>query len=244
MVQCETAAGYPMGRCLGPLHARDGFNSLASLGFINAGIPRMRSLLGRSLVYRCAPLVVLALALTWDAAVLAQPAPASGGLHVTSPPAVLNDPTVMRCRMLAARRVDPKLDSISTAVETAAMMFNLGPVFDAVSVCRAALATYPNEPKVIIAHYNASEALSILALGLKFPDSEEQALALALQAAQKPENSTGLGGQMLGFFLGSAYEYGVGTKPDRPAAMKWYALAAAAGDPISKRELARLQSIK
>jgi TPR repeat protein len=50
--------------------------------------------------------------------------------------------------------------------------------------------------------------------------------------------------QMMGFFLGSAYEYGVGTRPDRAAAMKWYAVAAEAGDPISKRELARLQGAK
>jgi TPR repeat protein len=49
---------------------------------------------------------------------------------------------------------------------------------------------------------------------------------------------------LLGFYLGSAYEYGVGTRPDRAAAMKWYAFAAEAGDPISKRELMRLQGTK
>jgi TPR repeat protein len=87
-----------------------------------------------------------------------------------------------------------------------------------------------------------SEALSVLALGLKFPDSEEEALALALKAAAN--ETDGIIKQMLGFYLGSAYEYGVGTKPDGAAAMKWYAVAAAGGDAISRRELTRLQAAK
>src|SRR5205085_1564100 len=99
-------------------------------------------------------------------AVLAQSP--SARLHVSSPATVLNDPTVQRCRQLAARRMDPKLNSLTAAVDVAAMEFRIEPVFDAVATCRAALKAYPNEPKVIIAHYNASEALSVLALGLDF----------------------------------------------------------------------------
>jgi TPR repeat protein len=185
-------------------------------------------------------LALLALALAWTAPLHAQPQ--QQGLHVGSPQAVLNDPIVKRCRMLAARRVDPTLDSLTTAVDQAAVQFNIAPVFEAVAACRAALAAYPNEPKVIVAQYNASEALSVLALGLKFPESDEQALATALQAAEKEWNASGLNAQLLDFFLGSAYEYGAGTAPDRAAAIKWYTRGANAGDPISKRELARLQS--
>jgi hypothetical protein len=165
------------------------------------------------------------------------------GLRTSSPPSVLNDPVVKQCRLLAARRADPKLDSVTTAVDRAAELFHVQVVFDAVAKCRAALARYPNEPAAIIAHYNASEALSVLALGLKFPDSEEQALSMVLREANSTKIGR-LGKQMIGFFLGSAYEYGIGAKPDRTAAMKWYAVAVEAGDPISKRELERIQAHK
>lgn len=191
-----------------------------------------------------APLVLLASALVWSPAARGQSstAPAKEGLHISSPPAVLNDPIVKACRLLAARRTDPKVTPGSSAVEFAAMMFELEPVFDAVTKCRAALAVYPNEPKVIIAHYNASEALSILAFGLSFPDLEEEAFDLALRSAAEPKNASGLGGRLFGFYLGSAFEYGVGTKPDRALAIAWYTVAAKSGDPISRRELARLQA--
>ena len=193
---------------------------------------------------RHAALALLAPALACALTLLARPAPAAAaGLHTSSPPEVLNDPVVKRCRVLAARRMDPNGDSVSTAVETAAMMFNLEPVFDAVAACRAALAIYPNEPKVIVPHATASDTLSLLALGLKFPDSEAKQLALALETV-KTEAPSGIVGRTLGFFLGSAYEYGVGAEHDRAAALKWYAFAADAGDPIAKRELARLQGNK
>jgi TPR repeat protein len=114
------------------------------------------------------------------------------------------------------------------------------PVFDGVAACRAALARYPNAPELIIAHYNASEALFWVAFGRKFPDSDEEAFALALQLANADKRP--LMTRIMAFYLGSAYEYGVGTKVDRAAAMKWYAVAVGEGDAISKRELARLQA--
>src|SRR4051812_13541155 len=86
------------------------------------------------------------------------------GLHVSSPPRVLNDPIVMRCRQFAARRMDPNVDAMSTVVEMAGYKFEIEPVFEAVAACRAALSIYPNEPKVIIAHYNASDVLTTFAL--------------------------------------------------------------------------------
>jgi hypothetical protein len=201
-------------------------------------------MLERSWIARLAPLMGLASALAWCPAVRGQSAlpPAKNGLHVGSPPAVLNDPIVKACRMLAARRTDPKVTPGASAVEVAVMQFELEPVFDAVAKCRAALAVYPNEPKVIIAHDNASEALSTMALGLSFPDLEEEAFDLALRSAADPKNASGFGARLLGFYLGSAYEFGVGTKPDRASAMTWYQIAADAGDPISRRELARLQA--
>ena len=121
------------------------------------------------------------------------------------------------------------------------MAFDLQTIFEAVASCRAALALYPTAPKVIIAHYNASEALSALILGFRFPDSEELAFEQVLQMTKEKVTSA-TSKQSLAFFLGSAYEYGVGTKTNLSAAMKWYAVGAEAGDPVSKRELTRLQS--
>ncbi|MFO1184463.1 MAG: hypothetical protein U1E56_06730 [Bauldia sp.] len=200
----------------------------------------------------------IAAALAGSGPAVAQRAPAPPGRPATPAPAVaaapqasrlpvssaaaLADPTVMRCRSLAARRMDPAKDALFTVVENAVALLNLEVVHDAVAVCRAALAAFPAEPRVIVAHANAAEALSLIVFGMRFPDGEEQQLALALGAAGKPDGLTGFLGRSLGFFLGSAYEYGVGTAPDAAAALKWYAAAAAAGDPIAKRELARLSA--
>jgi hypothetical protein len=194
---------------------------------------------------RLSLLVVLASALVWSTALYAQSAPrANQGLNIESPSVVLNDPTVKRCRLLAGRRTDPQLDSITTAVDKAAAVFDFKIVHDAVATCRAALATYPTEPKVIIAHSNASDALSVLALGIRFPDSNELAFDVILKGTKTWQTSPNLIKQTLSFFHASAYEYGVGTKPNLSEAEKWYAVAAEAGDPISKRELMRLRGSK
>jgi TPR repeat protein len=196
-----------------------------------------------SLPSRLVPIALVVAAFAFNPLLLQQSAAAGTRLHTQSPPEVLSDPVVKHCRLLAARRTDPKLDSLTTAVEKAAMLLKMHVIFDAVTTCRAALARYPNEPAVIIAQYNAAEALSVVALGMKFPGSEAEALAMVQQAAAKGD-AIGLVKQLYSFYLGSAYEYGVGADPDRMAAMKWYAIAAEAGDPISKRELARLQASK
>src|SRR5436190_23204779 len=107
---------------------------------------------------RLAALGLCMAALAWSPAVPAQSQPTSPreGLRTRSPPSVLNDPVVQRCRLLAARRTDPKIDnSVTAAVEIAAQLFDLPPIFDAVAACRVALQAYPNEPSVIIPHYTA-----------------------------------------------------------------------------------------
>jgi TPR repeat protein len=50
--------------------------------------------------------------------------------------------------------------------------------------------------------------------------------------------------ELLAFYLGSADQYGVRTRPDRAEAMKWYSDAAGAGNAISKRALARRQAAR
>jgi TPR repeat protein len=194
---------------------------------------------------RTAPRLVgsfaLALWLAPAGPVLAQAAPAPPKpLHVRSSAEVRNDPAVANCRQLAARRVDSTQDSVSTVVEKAMFELRTEVILDAVARCRVALALYPNEPDVIVAHYNASEALLTIMLGMKFPDSEEAAFAIALETAR--QQTAGFGLMLVAFYVASAYEYGIGTKPDLAEATKWYGVAANAGDPISKRELTRLQT--
>jgi hypothetical protein len=102
----------------------------------------MPSMNVRNMLRRLAALAFGTAALAYSLSTQAQvsPGPAPGGLHVESPPAVLDDPVVKRCRLLAARRTDPNIMPGFTAVENAAMELRLEPVFDAVATCRAALA--------------------------------------------------------------------------------------------------------
>lgn len=173
-----------------------------------------------------------------------QPAPDLSGRDRVGTEVAIPDPQVRECRRLAARRAHPEIeDSVTAKVDLAAGVFDLDVVFDAVANCRAALAAYPQDRGLIIAANNAEEALAMLVLGLKFPDAEEARFEQALRAADK-EAGSAFGKRMFGFFLGSAYEHGVGTQPDVTAAMKWYAIAADAGEPISQRELTRLQNLQ
>jgi TPR repeat protein len=123
-------------------------------------------------------------------------------------------------------------------------MFDLPIVFDTAATCRQALSAHPSDRALIIAENNASLSLSLITRGVGFPDSDEEAVLQALRDAENKCNLSRLEVEALGFYLGSAYEYGVGARHDRTEAAKWYAMAAQAGDPISKRELARLQSAR
>ncbi len=184
--------------------------------------------------------MTLLLALSTAPRAQPEPTPASDGLHTRSPQSVLDDPIVQRCRSLAVtRRRNDRL--FQTEVEIAGYMFDLPTVFDAAAVCRQALTAHPTDRTLIIAENNASFFLSLITLGVGFPDSDEEAVLQALRNVENKGNRSRLEMQALGFYLGSAYEYGVGIRHDRTEAAKWYAMAAQAGDPISKRELARLQ---
>jgi TPR repeat protein len=155
----------------------------------------------------------------------------------------LDDPVVKRCLYFGLRRQNPQLSAAETTVDQAAAFLNTEVVLDGVATCRAAIAAFAGEPKVIIAHYTAAEALSLLLFGLKeFPVTDEQGIAkaVAVSAAEKK----GFMAQLAGFYLGSAYEYGIGTKADMSEAMKWYDYAANAGDKISARELNRIRATK
>jgi TPR repeat protein len=155
-------------------------------------------------------------------------------------PKLSENPHVERCLFLGLRRQDPKLSAIVTHVEEAAFILDTAGVTEAVAQCRAALAAFPAEPKVIIAHYNAVEAMMMLLFGIKeFPASDEAAVAIALKQARAP---SGVLSNLAWFYLGSAYTYGIGTAADTAEAVRWYRRAADAGNEAAKRELARLEA--
>ena len=151
----------------------------------------------------------------------------------------VNDPRAAACVSLALGKPDPANGFDQNALTVAAATFNVTPVLDALAACRIALRAFPAEPKVIVGHYNAAFTLAVLLFGFNdFPQTDEDAVRKARGIAEGDENIVAK--RMAYFFLGSAYEYSVGTPVDLQEAAKWYGLGAAAGDAIAARELARL----
>lgn len=119
------------------------------------------------------------------------------------------------------------------------MVFEIDGVTEGLATCRAAWAAFQTEPKVIIAHYNAVEAISLLLFGMKeMPSTDEEGVAKARALGADDR----LFGKLVGIYLGTAYEYGVGAAADATEAARWYRKAADAGDPTGRRELERLLS--
>jgi hypothetical protein len=201
--------------------------------------------MGRKRVMKLAFATAVTLQLVVSTALHAQTAPAQAteGLHTRSLQSVLDDPIAQRCHSLAVTR--RRYDTVfQTELERAANLFYIATVFDATAICRQALLAHPGDRTLIIAENNASLALSFVALGVGFPDLDEEGVSQARTNIESKGNPSRIEVQVLAFYLGSAYEYGVGARRDRTEAAKWYAIAAQAGDPISKRELARLQDAR
>jgi hypothetical protein len=153
--------------------------------------------------------------------------------------AAINDPRAAECFSLALGVPDPAEGINPNGLAGAAERFEVAVVLDALAKCRIALRAFPAEPKVIVAQYNAAFTLSVLLFGFKeFPATDEDAARKARAIAAGGENNFVKG--IAYFFLGSACEYGIGTPLDPQEAAKWYGMAAAAGDKISERELARI----
>jgi len=170
----------------------------------------------------------------------ADPAAAQSTWFGAKQTAAVNDPKATACVSLALGTHDPPYDFSQNLLESAAARFDMPAVEDAVAMCRIALRAFPGEPKVIVAHFNAALTLSMLLFGFKdVPPTDEDAVQKARALAER-DDANRFEKQMAGFFLGSAYEYGVGTPPDPREAAKWYGMAASTGDKISERELARL----
>jgi hypothetical protein len=155
--------------------------------------------------------------------------------------AALGDPRVKRCLHMALRRENPDIAPMETLVENAAMMLDVPVLLDGFAACRLALAAFPSEPKVIIAHYNAVEMVTMILFGIRnVPRTDAEAVMRARAEAATLGKKDGLLAPLTGVFLGSAYELGIGTPPDIAEAAKWYRLAADAGSEVARRELDRM----
>ena len=94
---------------------------------------------------------------------------------------------------------------------------------------------------MIIAEHLAGETLTTLVIGLKAPTGAEAIFTNAVQHCAKVQRTDLFEQRYCAFFMGSAYEYGVGVKGDSNIALKWYLLAGQAGSKIALREAARLE---
>src|SRR5262249_38275061 len=144
----------------------------------------------------------------------APPAKAQSTWFGAKQTAAVNDPKATACISLALGNHDPPFDFSQNLLEGAAARFDIPAVEDALAACRIALRASPGEPKVIVAHLNAALTLSMLLFGFKdVPPTDEDAVRKA-RAIAEGADANRFEKQMAGFFLGSAYEYGVGTPPD------------------------------
>jgi TPR repeat protein len=155
----------------------------------------------------------------------------------------LGDARVKRCLFMALRRENPKLDAATTTVDQAFSLFDIPVVLDGFTSCRVAFAAFPAEPKVVIAHYNAVEAVAVLLFGIReMPRNEVDWVtkARALAAEQMQPGKFHYWTQLFGVFLGSANEFGIGTSVNIEEAAKWYRVAVDAGSEVARRELNRM----
>jgi TPR repeat protein len=166
----------------------------------------------------------------------------AGGDPAKAQSPALSDPRVKRCLFMALRRENPKLDAITTTVDEALAMLDIPALLDGFTTCRAALAAFPAEPKVIVAHYNAVEAVAVLLFGIEMPRTDAECVTkageLAADFLQTRKSDMLL--PMYAVFLGSASEFGIGTSRNIPEAAKWYRIAADAGSEVARRELDRM----
>lgn len=130
---------------------------------------------------------------------------------------------------------------MTTPLNDAFALLQIERVFEIAADCRFALQAAPTEKRIIIAEYLAAEALTILAVGVKAPTNDAAIYASVVQECSKVQQAQKMMQSICAFYMGSAYEYGVGVKADKGVAWKWYLLAGQAGSKIALREASRLE---
>lgn len=129
----------------------------------------------------------------------------------------------------------------TTPLSDASALLQIERVFATAADCRFALQAMPADKRMIVAEHLAAEALTILAVGVNGPTNDKAIYARVVQECGKVQQSQKIMQSICAFYMGSAFEYGVGVKADRNIAWKWYLLAGQAGSEIASREAARLE---
>lgn len=146
------------------------------------------------------------------------------------------------CLELGTRRAAKPGDEPLSDIEVATYMFRTEVVHDAAALCNRARKLRPDDAKVVAAQEICMQMVRILVFGLNGPKDDERGFGQAFVIASTERKK--IPGAWAKFYLGLAFEYGLGTKPDRLAAIHWYGAAERDGDMIAARERARLQATK
>jgi hypothetical protein len=120
-------------------------------------------------------------------------------------------------------------------------VFKIDEMLDIVADCRHALEHMRTERHIIIAEYIASEAMYTSVIGLALPLGESEIFSRAEGACKEERNNNNFGKMLCGYLLGSAHEFGIGTKKDASRALQGYRSAALAGSQVAAREATRLE---
>ena len=114
--------------------------------------------------------------------------------------------------------------------------------FEALAVCRRALAAAPADAGLIAGEDLATKVVSTLALGVDYPPKRADAVAKALALAP---GATGIEAPLIAYYLGSAFAYGAGIPKDPAGAILWFTKALQAktqGDDVVQSELYRVRA--
>ena len=168
-----------------------------------------------------------------------------GNVAIAQSPLNTNDQRKERCLELTALGTGAGDKPTGSKVEEAFHRFNLNILMDSVAVCRGAAWLFPNEKRLATGADHATKYFNLLLAGEKSANKSPREL-FAMIAADGPQikkpNAGKLKASLVGFFLGSWYEYGIGTDADSTKAIAWYGIAAKVGNKIAAREFARLNS--
>ncbi|MFG1413964.1 SEL1-like repeat protein [Xanthobacter sp. VTT E-85241] len=147
-----------------------------------------------------------------------------------------NDPAALKCIHMA---VDGS-QGLSNALFNALNAFKFELITEIVANCRAVAAEFPNDKRLIVAGFQSTFYITSMAIGV--PEIKDGQIIPEKSISQlESQTSSATDLKNVGFYIASAYEYGIGAPQSKQEAEKWYAKAAAAGDKVSERELARLQ---
>ncbi len=156
-------------------------------------------------------------------------------------PGISDTQAIEDCLEMGTRREGGRGSEPVSDVEIATFSFRTEVVHDAAAMCNRARKLRPDDAKVVAAQELCMQMVRMLVFGLNGPKDDERRFSQAFVIASTERKIPGAWAK---FYLGMAFEYGLGAKADRLAAIHWYGAAERDGDMIAARERARLESIK